>query len=118
MYLTLVKDKMPELQSDKQASFAVAQSDDLYMNLLTEKFLAAASSFLNGGGVEALVETQLIIEGLTSVNKEKYEETYNTIVSTYGKYEKRIMSVQMHAETNEAEVEATIASADEPSFVS
>lgn len=118
MYLTLVKDKVPETQADKSASYAVAQSDDLYVNLLTEKFVSAASSFLNGGGLEALIDTQLIIEGLISVNKDKYEEAYNQVVESQGKYEKRIMAVHMNSDSA-AEVETTIADASEPdSFVS
>lgn len=114
MYLTLVKDKAPENQANKSVNYAVAQSDDLYMNLLTEKFVAAASSFLNGGGLEALVDTQLVIEGLISVNKEKYDEMYAKTVETQGKYEKRIMAVQMSGE-GEVEAEMSVIDESEPS---
>ena len=96
MNLTLVRDKaIDKAPAAEKLNYAVAQNDELFANLLTEKFIEAVSKFLQGGGFEALAEVQLVVDALTELYKKDYGPIYEKSVEELGKYTKRLMTVQM-----------------------
>ena len=96
MNLTLLRDKEQEKLSEKEKlTVAVAQSNELFANLLTEKFIESIGNFVNGGGLEALVDVQIVLEALADVYEKEYKPIYEKQVNEYGKYTKRFMTIQM-----------------------
>lgn len=112
MLITLVRDNIPAKAEAEGAKLnvTIAQNDDLYANLLNERFIDAAGAYLSSGDLEALIEVQVIVESLTNLLGDRYKEIYNKQLEELGTYSKRYMLVQMqnsasHADTQPAPAE-------------
>lgn len=121
MLITLIRDNIPAKAEAEgvKLNTTVAQHDDLYANLLNEKLIEAITAYLSSGSLEALAETQIVIDSLVGLFGDKYKEVYDAQVAELGTYSNRYMVVQMQnaasksAESTDSEVSTDNASGTE-----
>lgn len=114
MLITLIRDNIPAKAEAEgvKLNATIAQNDDLYANLLNERLIDAAGVYLSSGNLEALVETQVIVESLTSLLGDRYKEIYNKQMEELGTYSNRYMLVQMQSSTSQAAAQPAPAPAE------
>ena len=118
MLITLIRDNIPAKAEAEgvKLNATVAQHDDLYANLLNEKLIEAITAYLSSGSLEALAETQIVIDSLVGLFGDKYKEVYDAQVAELGTYSNRYMVVQMQnaaSKPTDSEVPADNASGAE-----
>jgi predicted house-cleaning noncanonical NTP pyrophosphatase (MazG superfamily) len=104
MLITLIRDNIPAKAEAEgvKLNATIAQNDDLYANLLNERLIDAAGVYLSSGNLEALVETQVIVDSLADLLGDRYKEIYNKQMEELGTYSNRYMLVQMQSSTPRA----------------
>lgn len=110
MLITLIRDNIPAKAEAEgvKLNATTAQHDDLFANLLNEKFIEAITAYLSSGSLEALVETQIILDSLTGLFGDRYKEVYDAQIADLGTYSKRYMVVQMQNAASNAAADTPI----------